>query len=104
METRREQIMKAVARGWSHPKNEKKTMDYDLVMAITEEVLKVDESDSEQRKTPDTKNVEDDSLRKILMDLIGLIGQRPILPLEHVGDLMGRIVKLPKSRGDEEWV
>lgn len=35
----REEIMQAVARGWCHPENEKKTMDVDLALAITEEIL-----------------------------------------------------------------
>lgn len=37
--TTKEQIMQAVARGWCHEKNSAKTMDSDLAMAITEEVL-----------------------------------------------------------------
>lgn len=41
METRKEQIMQAVARGWCHDKNAKKTMDSDLAIAITEEVLAI---------------------------------------------------------------
>lgn len=35
----KEEIMQAVARGWCHPKNEKKTMDVDLAMAISDEVV-----------------------------------------------------------------
>ena len=33
-------IMEAVARGWGHPSNERKTLDNDLAIAITEEVVK----------------------------------------------------------------
>lgn len=43
---RHEQIVGAIARGWCHPKNESKTMDSDLAMAIAEEVetlLKTDD-------------------------------------------------------------
>lgn len=45
----------------------------------------------------DTKNVENDSLATILMDLISLIGQRAILPIERITELMNRIVKLEKQ-------
>lgn len=37
----REDIIGAVARGWCHPKNEKKTMDVDLALAISDEVIKI---------------------------------------------------------------
>lgn len=36
----RELILGAVARGWCHESNEKKTMDVDLAIAIAEEVIK----------------------------------------------------------------
>ena len=36
----REELMGAVARGWCHEKNSSKTMDPDLAMALTDEVLK----------------------------------------------------------------
>lgn len=35
----KEQIMQAVARGWCSEKNSSKTMDVDLAMAITDEVI-----------------------------------------------------------------
>ena len=37
----KEQVMQAVARGWCHEKNSHKTMDSDLAMAITDEILKI---------------------------------------------------------------
>lgn len=40
--TAKEEIMQAVARGWCSEKNSSKTMDTDLAMAITEEILKID--------------------------------------------------------------
>lgn len=36
-----QEISQAVARGWCHPSNSAKTMDLDLVRAITQEVLSV---------------------------------------------------------------
>ncbi|KKN17279.1 hypothetical protein LCGC14_0967580 [marine sediment metagenome] len=39
--TEKEQVMQAVARGWCQDKNSGKTMDSDLAMAITEEVLAI---------------------------------------------------------------
>ena len=42
MDKRREEVMQAVARGWCHPKNEKKTMDVDLALAITDEILSIE--------------------------------------------------------------
>ena len=39
--TRKEEFMQAVARGWCHEKTSGKTMDTDLAMAITEELLKL---------------------------------------------------------------
>ena len=41
MDKTREQVMQAVARGWCHDENAKKTMDSDLALAITEEVLAI---------------------------------------------------------------
>ena len=43
MKDHKEAIMGAVARGWCSKENEHKTMDVDLAMAITEEILKLDE-------------------------------------------------------------
>ncbi len=37
----KESIMQAVARGWCSDENSSKTMDTDLAMAITEEILKL---------------------------------------------------------------
>ena len=42
METRRESIAGAVARGWCSEKNKSKTMDSDLAFAITDEIMKLD--------------------------------------------------------------
>ncbi len=39
--TRKEEIMQAVARGWCNEKNSGKTMDTDLAMAITDEIVKL---------------------------------------------------------------
>ena len=39
MELRKEEVAQAVARGWCSEKNSSKTMDSDLAMAITEEVM-----------------------------------------------------------------
>ena len=33
-------VMEAVARGWGHPSNERKILDKDLAIAITDEVVK----------------------------------------------------------------
>lgn len=38
--TLEEQAKRAVARGWSHPKNAQKEMDADLAEAITEEIVR----------------------------------------------------------------
>ena len=43
---------------------------------------------------PDTKNVENDNLKTILMDLIGMLASKALLATEEVKDLMDRIVKL----------
>ena len=48
----------------------------------------------------DTKDVENDSLATILMDLIGLIGERALLPTERIVELMDRIVKIEKEQHD----
>lgn len=39
METRKERLFGAVARGWCSEKNENKTMDADLVEAIVNEIM-----------------------------------------------------------------
>ena len=41
MTKRKEQIMQAVARGWCSEKNSQKTMDPDLAIAITEEIMEI---------------------------------------------------------------
>ena len=38
---KREEVMQAVARGWCHSENEKKVMDVDLALAITDEILAI---------------------------------------------------------------
>lgn len=38
----RDQIIKAVSRGWTHPETEHLTMDETLAHAIVEEIMKVD--------------------------------------------------------------
>lgn len=43
MEKRKEDIMGAVARGWCHDENAHKTMDEELALAITDEILKLEE-------------------------------------------------------------
>lgn len=42
MDKRKEEVMQAVARGWCSTKNENKTMDVDLALAITEEILAIE--------------------------------------------------------------
>ena len=46
MDKRREEVMQAVARGWCHPENENKTMDVNLVLAITDEILAIEPQES----------------------------------------------------------
>ena len=46
---RHEQIMGAVARGWCSPKNENKTMDSDLAMAIVSELEDLLQTDRHPR-------------------------------------------------------
>ena len=41
MEHLKEQVMQAVARGWCSEKNSQKTMDSDLAIAITEEIMEI---------------------------------------------------------------
>lgn len=52
-----EELLGAIARGWCHPKNSKKVLDSDLVLAIAEQVQQFISSTVKQERLKERKKV-----------------------------------------------